>query len=669
MKSNLNAAFWKWFGDSVVRNEDGTPKVVYHGTPREFLAFDPSLIASQTDSGDVGAGFYFAEDMSWAMAYGKRLISAYLRIENPFVVSKEYVGESDRIQRELMASATTATPNSFLAKVVRMLNETDPSFAFNLTPRHRFVSLYDVARAFGPARFTQSLMEHGYDGVLYLGEYVVFRPEQIKSIDNDGTWDADDPSIRSNPPVHAIRYIEQRLGMADDLRFRDVITRTLNDEYGPERLTLDIGEGNLITVSHHPYYDGQLKIISADNYKPFEKYDYNGYTGAFTANGLRRFLEDFPQVRQILEREKARIELGHTIESMRRLAGENWEKYQTHLLSLDGEEVYLRYGAPPDSGRSWNGRDNKPELGVSAYRGRITKEGIIVYPSTDMVSAFMIRTSGRPMYVTKTASFIDKYGADGEPLVSGGKWARFHTKKPIYHVDKEATPSLVRDEGDDVLGADDPRVGSNPDDFWTGDQLSRDVRGNVFELPEGTLLYHGSPEPYASQIRKHGKLTWGHTHKPSGGSLNEGGLIFFTTDRRIADIYARRSEIGREIEGSGSVFVYRLSNPILVADYYMRLNQEQADILNRMIPLPDYKALREGDQLRAAAYRAHELERVRDKYPSYRTEDGEMMVIWPAILKALGFDAYAYENSQIAVPAEEAHVIAGNPTGQEGRRR
>jgi len=30
---------------------------------------------------------------------------------------------------------------------------------------------------------------------------VVFSPNQIKSIDNDGTWDADDPDIRSNPPM------------------------------------------------------------------------------------------------------------------------------------------------------------------------------------------------------------------------------------------------------------------------------------------------------------------------------------------------------------------------------------------------------------------------------------------------------------------------------------
>jgi hypothetical protein len=234
-----------------------------------------------------------------------------------------------------------------------------------------------------------------------------------------------------------------------------------------------------------------------------------------------------------------------------------------------------------------------------------------------------------------------------------------------------AMPVVLEDSFESVgdsMGLD-LSIGSNPSDFWTGDQLSRDVRGNVFELPAGTLLYHGSPEPYASQIREHGKLTWGHPHKPSGGSLNEGGLIFFTTDRRVADIYARRSEIGRGIEGSGSVFVYRLSNPILVADYYMRLNQEQADILNRTIPLPDYKSLREGDQLRAAAYRAHELERVRDEYPSYRTEGGEMMVIWPTILKALGFDAYAYENNQIAIPAEEARIIAGNPAGKEGRRR
>jgi hypothetical protein len=29
--------------------------------------------------------------------------------------------------------------------------------------------------------------------------YAAFYPWQIKSIDNDGTWDTDDPDIRSNP--------------------------------------------------------------------------------------------------------------------------------------------------------------------------------------------------------------------------------------------------------------------------------------------------------------------------------------------------------------------------------------------------------------------------------------------------------------------------------------
>ncbi|MCX7631681.1 MAG: hypothetical protein N2038_15775, partial [Geminicoccaceae bacterium] len=34
--------FWKWFGDSKVVDDQGRPLVVYHGTTRDFSAFDPN---------------------------------------------------------------------------------------------------------------------------------------------------------------------------------------------------------------------------------------------------------------------------------------------------------------------------------------------------------------------------------------------------------------------------------------------------------------------------------------------------------------------------------------------------------------------------------------------------------------------------------------------------
>ncbi len=41
------------------------------------------------------------------------------------------------------------------------------------------------------------LIKNGYDGIKHDFVYVVFEPNQIKSIDNDGSWDNDDDNIYS----------------------------------------------------------------------------------------------------------------------------------------------------------------------------------------------------------------------------------------------------------------------------------------------------------------------------------------------------------------------------------------------------------------------------------------------------------------------------------------
>ena len=44
---------------------------------------------------------------------------------------------------------------------------------------------------------TEIMIKLGYDGVIYGSEYVVFNPKNIKSVDNDGSWDIDDSNIYS----------------------------------------------------------------------------------------------------------------------------------------------------------------------------------------------------------------------------------------------------------------------------------------------------------------------------------------------------------------------------------------------------------------------------------------------------------------------------------------
>jgi hypothetical protein len=163
-------AFRRWFGDSVVRNPDGSPKVVYHGTASAFTVFDYSHYG-KTDWGFAGRGFYFMDSREWAEGYAAvaaeaggspRVIAAFLRIRSALVV-RDYAD----------------IPGG---------------------PKPGRVPSKDEAGV-----MQESVRQLGCDGVVVEGrpgnptEYVVFDPRQIKSIDAT-KFDPEDPDI-----LHGLR--------------------------------------------------------------------------------------------------------------------------------------------------------------------------------------------------------------------------------------------------------------------------------------------------------------------------------------------------------------------------------------------------------------------------------------------------------------------------------
>jgi hypothetical protein len=217
MMPKLNAAFKRWFGKSVVRYEDGSPTVVYHGTPsgRRFKVFDVKKAGAThetglfgVDRGFYGRGFYFTMNRDVAELYirgGKkgRVLSVFLRIERPVDLASDYL------------------PRGF-RKVIDSLRNSKGMGALS---NKKFKDLeqwwydggVDGPSAFGKAHGrAEFLVSHqnvfellGFDGVVANeNEIVVFHPNQIKSVDNDGTWDADDPDIGSNPPVR-VKFITE----------------------------------------------------------------------------------------------------------------------------------------------------------------------------------------------------------------------------------------------------------------------------------------------------------------------------------------------------------------------------------------------------------------------------------------------------------------------------
>lgn len=137
---------------SKVVNEDGTPKVVYHGTGDDFTIFDITKSRSYDETLDYDLpGFYFSESTEESGSYGKNLGAYYIDIKNP------YEGDTYALAKKLGS----------------------------------FRKAYDY------------LIKNGYDGIIVdefgegYNEYIVLKPENVKSAtDNVGTFDRDNNDIR-----------------------------------------------------------------------------------------------------------------------------------------------------------------------------------------------------------------------------------------------------------------------------------------------------------------------------------------------------------------------------------------------------------------------------------------------------------------------------------------
>jgi len=171
-------AFKNWFGDwehdpenaSKVVDENGEPRVVYHGTYGDFTVFDKAKIGSATDYGIWGRGFYFTNMEN--TPYGNKKLALFLNIRNPFIFndykSAEEIGD--------------------------YLNIWDGNFHED----DRFGIFRPYAT--GAAQIADSAQERGHDGLIaVLGkwtEYIAFEPNQIKSSTNNrGTFDPKNPDI------------------------------------------------------------------------------------------------------------------------------------------------------------------------------------------------------------------------------------------------------------------------------------------------------------------------------------------------------------------------------------------------------------------------------------------------------------------------------------------
>jgi hypothetical protein len=120
-------------------NDDNIPKVYYNGSDYNFDTFKINKITKNYKNNMLG--FFFSDDIKIAKHYGENIKSCYLSIKNP-----------------------------------KLLSDTDFQIHLNYTEPKEL------------QKIKKNYLKNGYDGIDYNnGIIVAFYPNQIKSIDNDGS--------------------------------------------------------------------------------------------------------------------------------------------------------------------------------------------------------------------------------------------------------------------------------------------------------------------------------------------------------------------------------------------------------------------------------------------------------------------------------------------------
>ena len=173
-KGTESSYFKKWFGNSKVVDRFGNPISVFHGTENNFKIFK-NLGKSRQIGANVGFFFTDSKNMAKKYADDKRVMEVYLSLQNPLIVE----------------------PNS----VIEIFNE-----EIEITDTFDFFTQLDTKKS--EQEIKEELLKQGYDGIILRNTnvdtrsieevhdvYIAFENTQIKSVNNQGTFDTDNPNI------------------------------------------------------------------------------------------------------------------------------------------------------------------------------------------------------------------------------------------------------------------------------------------------------------------------------------------------------------------------------------------------------------------------------------------------------------------------------------------
>lgn len=264
--ATTSEAFKKWFGDSKVVNEDGSPKVMYHGSTASFTVFDKRKAKS---SGHFGRGFYFTDSDSHAGQYGNAY-QVYLKIENPLESGKSTVTKT-QVRKFLKAVAENEDDYSIenygtydIDEILKTVYKKD---TFSVIYDVNMTAIGDMVEA---VKLFNEVNGTNFDGIIVPTETVVFEPNQIKSAtDNVGTFDPENPDIRFS--LNNVSSVETALSEDQNL----MLPEDVNVEEKTIRAQAAAALERGLTAKQNQQIDGIAKKILRQTESTYSQKDFS----------------------------------------------------------------------------------------------------------------------------------------------------------------------------------------------------------------------------------------------------------------------------------------------------------------------------------------------------------------------------------------------------------
>lgn len=281
-------SFKSWFGDwehnaadaSKVITTSGrpkieqemTPEVVYHGTDSDFDSFD---IDKASEGLLYGPGFYFTDSQQVAKVYSPVVKKVFLNIRNPINIDSGAFTDDDlnainaKIESinfdELPSEWGISNPRD-KAKAVR--DEIGLWLGMGGAGHYALYGLLD--NHFDKAGANWVLDRLGFDGITHTGTqngysqrvWIAFNPSQIKSVDNEGTFNKLDANMFKS---QTLRHVAKQLllkALSKDPEFEKTHPRARNGQF--------INKNLIIFAARNPDVADRIRA-TVDNPSDLEK--------------------------------------------------------------------------------------------------------------------------------------------------------------------------------------------------------------------------------------------------------------------------------------------------------------------------------------------------------------------------------------------------------------